>query len=80
MVFPGAGYQTLDVKVSDPTDALTPLLDKGQTVYVDFDHFEARIYDFTDKATGVRRMGISAKADAVRVVPGPVAIDDLEVG
>ena len=28
VVFPAAGYQTLDVKVSDPTDALTPLLDK----------------------------------------------------
>lgn len=80
VVFPAAGYQTLDVKVSDPTDALTSLLDKGQTVYVDFDHFEAHIYDFADKATGVRRMGISAKADAVRVVPGPTALDDLEVG
>ena len=75
VVFPAAGYQTLDIKVSDPTDALTPLLNQGKTVYVDFDGFEARVYDFTDKATGTRRMGISAKADAVRVVPGPG--DDL---
>lgn len=76
VVFPGAGYQTLDVKVSDPTDALTPLLDKGNPVYVDFDNFEARIYDFSDKATGVRRLGISAKATAVRVVAAPNT-DDL---
>jgi len=76
VVFPAAGYQTLDVKVSDPTDAITPLLDQGKTVYVDFDGFEAHIYDFTDKATGQRRLGISAKADAVRVIPAPAA-DDL---
>lgn len=78
VVFPRAGYQTLDVKVADPTDALTPLLDKGQTVYVDFDGFVATIYDFNDKATGSRRMGISAKADRVRVVTAP-GIDDLTI-
>ena len=49
VVFPGAGYQTLDVKVSDPTDALTPLLDKGNPVYVDFDNFVGKIYYFADK-------------------------------
>lgn len=76
VVFPGAGYQTLDVKVADPTDALSPLLDKGQTVYVDFDGFAARIYDFADKTTGIRRLGISAKATAVRVVAAPNT-DDL---
>ena len=53
VVFPGAGYQTLDVKVSDPTDALTPLLDKGNPVYVDFDNFVGKIYDFADKTTGI---------------------------
>lgn len=79
VVFPAAGYQTQDVKVSDPTDALTPLLDKGQTVYVDFDGFEAKVYDFTDKDTGARRLGITAKATAVRVVPAPDSIIDLEV-
>lgn len=78
VVFPGAGYQTLDVKVSDPTDALTPLLDKGKPIYVDFDGFEAKIYDFSDKTTGVRRMGISAKASAVRAVPAP-GTDDLMI-
>lgn len=75
VVFPAADYQTLDVKVSDPTDALTVLLDKGKPVYVDFDNFEARVYDFVDRETGQRRMGISAKADAVRVVPGPTVIE-----
>lgn len=79
VVFPGAGYQTLDVKVSDPTDALTPLLDKGKPIYVDFDGFVAKPYDFVDKATGVRRMGISAKADSVRVVPAPGSADDLVI-
>lgn len=78
VVFPSAGYQTLDIKVSDPTDALTPLLDKSQPVHVDFDGFEAKPYDFTDKATGIRRMGISAKADSVRVVPAP-GTDDLMI-
>ena len=76
VVFPGAGYQTLDVKVSDPTDALTPLLDKGNPVYVDFDNFVGKIYDFADKTTGIRRLGISAKATAVRVVAAPNT-DDL---
>ena len=76
VVFPGAGYQTLDVKVSDPTDALTPLLDKGNPVYVDFDNFVGKIYDFADKTTGIRRLGISAKATAVRVVAEPNT-DDL---
>ena len=76
VVFPGAGYQTLDVKVSDPTDALTPLLDKGNPVYVDFDNFVGTIYDFADKTTGIRRLGISAKATAVRVVAAPNT-DDL---
>ena len=76
VVFPGAVYQTLDVKVSDPTDALTPLLDKGNPVYVDFDNFVGKIYDFADKTTGIRRLGISAKATAVRVV-APPSTDDL---
>ena len=76
VVFPGAGYQTLDVKVSDPTDALTPLLDKGNPVYVDFDNFVGKIYDFADKTTGIRRLVISAKATAVRVVAAPNT-DDL---
>ena len=76
VVFPGAGYQTLDVKVSDPTDALTPLLDKGNPVYVDFDNLVGKIYDFADKTTGIRRLGISAKATAVRVVAAPNT-DDL---
>ena len=76
VVFPGAGYQTLDVKVSDPTDALTPLLDKGNPVYVDFDNFVGKIYDFADKTTGIRRLGISAKATAVRVDAAPNT-DDL---
>ena len=76
VVFPGAGYHTLDVKVSDPTDALTPLLDKGNPVYVDFDNFVGKIYDFADKTTGIRRLGISAKATAVRVVAAPNT-DDL---
>ena len=76
VVFPGAGYQTLDVKVSDPTDALTSLLDKGNPVYVDFDNFVGKIYDFADKTTGIRRLGISAKATAVRVVAAPNT-DDL---
>lgn len=75
VVFPNAGYQTQDVKVSDPTDAITALLEKGETVYVEFKNFEGRVYDFTDKS-GVRRLGISAKADAVRVVPAPASDDD----
>ena len=76
VVFPGAGYQTLIHQVSDPTDALTPLLDKGNPVYVDFDNFVGKIYDFADKTTGIRRLGISAKATAVRVVAAPNT-DDL---
>lgn len=73
VVFPNAGYQTLDVKVANPIDELTALMGPGKTILVDFEGFEAKVYDFTDKS-GVRRLGISAKADAVRVVPDS---DDL---
>lgn len=78
VVFPAAGYQSLDVKVSDPVDALTPLLGPAKTVNVGFDGFEAKVYDFTDRVTGARHLGISAKATAVRVVPAP-GFDDLDV-
>lgn len=76
VVFPNAGYQTLDVKVANPIDELTALMGPGKTILVDFEGFEGRVYDFTDKATGIRRLGISAKADAVRVVPAPASDDD----
>lgn len=79
VVFPAAGYQTLDVKVSDPVDSITPLLDKGKTVHVDFEGFVGKIYDFPDKTTGARHLGISAKATAVRVVPAPGLADDIEI-
>ena len=71
VVFPSAGYQTLDVKVSDPTDSLSVLLERGQTVYVDFVDFEAKVYDFTDKVTGKRHLGITAKASAVKAIEFP---------
>lgn len=79
VVFPDAGYQSMDVKVSDPTDALTPLLGPGKTVHVDFEGFVGKIYDFPDKTTGARHLGISAKATAVRVVPAPGLADDIEI-
>ncbi len=77
VVFPAAGYQILDVKVSDPTDMITPLLNQGKPVYVDFNGFDAHAYNFVDKG-GQRRLGITAKADTVRVVPSP-ASDDLVI-
>ena len=47
VVFPENKYDTLTVTVSDPTDALTPLLAKATAanpVYVDFDGFTATVY------------------------------------
>lgn len=76
VVLPGNGYEVLEVKVSDPTDALTPLLEKahpGEPVYVEFVGFTAKTYNTKDG--DIWKTGISAKATAVRAVPGPEAID-----
>lgn len=73
VVFPGNGYDTQTVKVSDPTDRLSALLDKAtpaHPVYVDFDGFTASVYTMRD-ADGRWRTGVSAKATAVRVVSAP---------
>lgn len=84
VVFPDNSYETLDVKVSDPTDALTPLLDKAtysKPVLVDFLGFVGKIYPIRDKDSKeklIKEIVISAKADAVRVVPGPGS-DDLVI-
>ena len=77
VVFPGNGYDTQTVKVADPTDRLSVLLDKAtpaHPVYVDFDGFTASVYTMRD-ADGRWRTGVSAKATAVRAVSGPG--DDL---
>ena len=73
VVFPGNGYGTQTVKVSDPADVLSALLDKAtpdHPVYVDFDGFSASVYTMRD-ADGRWRTGVSAKATAVRVVSAP---------
>lgn len=80
VVFPGNGYEALEVKVSDPVDAISPLLKNAtfmSPVYVDFDDFEARLYEMTDRETKSRRVVLSVKAKAVRVVssPGEVVIE-----
>ena len=92
VVFPGNGYDTQTVKVTDPTDRLSVLLDKAtasRPVYVDFDGFTASVYTMrgedgrwrtgvSAKAAAVRVVtGVSAKAAAVRVVQAP---DDLDLG
>ena len=77
VVFPGNGYDTQTVKVADPTDRLSVLLNKAtpaHPVYVDFDGFTASVYTMRD-ADGRWRTGVSAKATAVRAVSGPG--DDL---
>ena len=77
VVFPGNGYDTQVVRVSDPTDRLSALLDKAtpsSPVYVDFDGFTASIYTIRGD-DGRWRTGVSAKATTVRVVSGPG--DDL---
>lgn len=74
VTFPAAGYEQLEIKVSDPTDALTPLLVKASyqnPIYVDFDGFAGRFYQVYDKVTKTSKTVLSVKASAVRVVPGP---------
>ena len=73
VVFPGNGYNTQMVRVSDPTDRLSALLSKStpaSPVYVEFDGFTGSIYTMRGE-DGRWRPGVSAKASAVRVVPGP---------
>ena len=79
VVFPGNGYDTQTVKVTDPTDRLSVLPDKAtasRPVYVDFDGFTASVYTMRGE-DGRWRTGVSAKAAAVRVVQAP---DDLDLG
>ena len=79
VVFPGNGYDTQTVKVTDPTDRLSVLLDKAtasRPVYVDFDGFTASVYTMRGE-DGRWRTGVSAKATAVRVAQAP---DDLDLG
>lgn len=77
VVCPENGYATFDVKVSDPTDALTPLIEKSSytnPVFVDFPGFVGRIYPIRDKDAkdkAIKEIVVSAKADAVRMVPAP---------
>ena len=71
VVFPGNGYNTQMVRVSDPTDRLSALLSKStpaSPVYVEFDGFTGSIYTMRGE-DGRWRPGVSAKASAVRVVP-----------
>lgn len=80
VVFPGNSYDTQVIRVSDPTDRLSTLLDKAtpaSPVYVDFDGFTASVYTMRGD-DGRWRTGVSAKATGVRVVPGPH--DDLDFG
>ena len=79
VVFPGNGYDTQTVKVTDPTDRLSVLLDKAtpsHPVYVDFDGSTASVYTMRGE-DGRWRTGVSAKAAAVRVAQAP---DDLDLG
>ena len=70
VVFPANHYDTLTVKVSDPTDALSVLLENStpdNPVYVEFDDFSASVYAMRGN-DGQFRTGISAKASHVRAV------------
>lgn len=75
VVFPSNNYDTQIVKVADPTDRISALLAKATPttpVYAEFDGFRASIY--TMMGTDARfRVGVSARADAVRVVSGATA-------
>lgn len=73
VAFPACGYDTLAVKVSDPTDRLSAILAKadGKPIYVQFDGFSAKMYIIDGFAR------ISAKADAVSVVERGDSLDDI---
>lgn len=68
VVFPANGYEAQTVRVANPVDRLSAVLEqaKGRPVYVSFTNFTARVYIMDG------RVGVSAKADDVSVVP-----DDL---
>lgn len=80
VVFPGNGYNTQVVRVSDPTDRLSALLEKATPsapIYISFEGFNASVYTMRGD-DGRWRTGVSAKATGVRVVPG--LHDDLDFG
>ncbi len=74
VVFPANGYESQTVTVADPTDRISALLGKSTPVYVKFDDFTAKIYSIrTPQGT---RVGISAKASAVKVVDNIFELED----
>lgn len=73
VIFPCNSYDFQVIRVADPTDRLSALLSKAtpaSPVYVEFDGFSGSIYTMRGE-DGRWRPGVSAKASAVRVVPGP---------
>ena len=76
-VFPNNGYETQVVRVANPVDSLSALLDKAtpdKPLYVKFIDFHASIYSMRGD-DGRWRTGISAKASDVK----PVLDDDLDI-
>lgn len=75
-VFPGNGYESQIVKVSNPVDRLTVLLEKAtpdKPLRVTFVNFHANIYTMRGN-DGRWRTGISAKAEDVKPVD-----DDFDI-
>jgi len=69
VVFPENGYETLVVKVLNPIDSMSPLLEKATAthpVYVEFDGFEAGFYNARNRE-GVWSPVVFAKATGIRV-------------
>lgn len=77
VVFPSNGYETQTVKVANPVDTLSVLMDKvtdDKPLCVKFVDFTASIYSM--KGTDGRwRTGVSARAADVK----PVMDDDFEI-
>lgn len=75
VVFPSNSYERQSVRVKGPVDALAVALDKanGRPVYVNFTGFTARVYMMNG------RVGVTARADGVEVVPDTSDVFDLGI-
>ena len=78
VIVPENGYEPVSIEVTDPTDALTPLLSKATAaspVYVDFEDVTVTIGSKRGKTEGAWEQFVKITASAVKVVSTELDFD-----
>ena len=78
VIVPENGYEPVSIEVTDPTDALSPLLTKATTaspVHVDFDDVTVTIGSKRGRTEGQWEQFVKITASAVKVVSNEIDFD-----